>query len=375
MNERIMQFRLGMFVIVAGLVLTMMIIWFGESPSILRDQIYLKVHFTEAPGVVEGVPVRKSGIRIGQVFDVAFDERPGQPDGVLVTLALERRYKLREGSVPRITRSLIGDISIDMLPSSGAAPLPSSSSPRNAPVVEGEVAPDPSKALAAATTAFESAGDTLKAINEAASGLSRISKSADKIDTFLTTWDETGKNVSHAGRNVSKAAESLDRFIKANEADFQPALANVRQVAQKLNDTIDPRTQDSLKTGLDKFASAAARLDSGLAEIEPALRELGGPVNQKPVTDIGQAVRRINVLAADIELLTSKLRNGQGGLNSEGTLQRLLTQAELYDNFNAMAVSANQALQQLKGVLASLRAFADKVSRDPGSIGRGALSR
>ena len=32
MNERVMQFRIGMFVIVAGLVLTMLIVWFGESP-------------------------------------------------------------------------------------------------------------------------------------------------------------------------------------------------------------------------------------------------------------------------------------------------------------------------------------------------------
>ena len=98
MNERLMQFRIGMFVIVAGLVLTMMIVWFGESPSILRDQVYLKVHYAEAPGVLEGVPVRKSGIRIGEVFAIAFDERPNQPDGVLVTLALERRYKLHEGT-------------------------------------------------------------------------------------------------------------------------------------------------------------------------------------------------------------------------------------------------------------------------------------
>ena len=55
MNERVMQFRIGMFVIVAGLVLTMLIVWFGESPSLLRDQVYVKVHYAEAPGVLEGV--------------------------------------------------------------------------------------------------------------------------------------------------------------------------------------------------------------------------------------------------------------------------------------------------------------------------------
>jgi phospholipid/cholesterol/gamma-HCH transport system substrate-binding protein len=375
MNDRVMQFRLGMFVIVAGLVLTMLIIWFGESPSILRDQVYVRVRYTEAPGVIEGVAVRKSGIRIGQVFNIDFDERPGAPDGVLVTLAIERRYRLREGCVPRLTRSLIGDVSIDMQPGTGPGVMSMGRSPRDAPVIEGEVAADPSKALAAATKAFESAGDTLSVVKDAAAGLSRLSKSGDKLDNFLSTWDETGKDVSTAGKNLSTAAKSFNRFIEANENDFKPALENFRQVAQKLNNTIDPKTQDSLKTGVEKFASAAARLDSELAQIEPAIRELGGPVDQKPVTDLGQAVRRINVLAADLELLTSKLRNGRGGLNTEGSLQKLVTQAELHDNLNAMAVSANQALQQLKLVLNSLRGFADKVSRDPGAISRGALDR
>ncbi len=64
--------------------------------------------------------MRKSGIRIGEVFSIGFDERDNQPDGVLVTLALERRYKLHAGAVPRLTRSLIGDVTIDMLP--GTAP-------------------------------------------------------------------------------------------------------------------------------------------------------------------------------------------------------------------------------------------------------------
>ena len=98
MNERVMQFRIGMFVIVAGLVLTMMIIWFGESPSLLRDHVYIKARFAEAPGVAEGTPVRKSGIRIGQVSSIQFDEdRPGQPEGVIVTLSLDAKYRIRDG--------------------------------------------------------------------------------------------------------------------------------------------------------------------------------------------------------------------------------------------------------------------------------------
>ena len=115
MNERVMQFRIGMFVIVAGLVLGMLVIWFGESPSLFRDHAFVRVRYTEAPGVAEGITVRKSGIRIGEVLSINFDETPNRPEGVIVVLSLERKYKLRKDSVAKISRSLIGDVVIDMV--------------------------------------------------------------------------------------------------------------------------------------------------------------------------------------------------------------------------------------------------------------------
>ncbi len=80
----------------------MMIVWFGESPSLLRDHVYVSVRYAEAPGVAEGIPVRKSGIRVGEVTSITFDERPNKPDGVLVTLSLDRNYQAqgRLGSPP-----------------------------------------------------------------------------------------------------------------------------------------------------------------------------------------------------------------------------------------------------------------------------------
>jgi phospholipid/cholesterol/gamma-HCH transport system substrate-binding protein len=370
MNERLMQFRIGMFVIVAGLVLTMMIVWFGESPSLLRDQVYVKVRYSEAPGVLEGVPVRKSGIRIGEVVAIAFDERPNQPDGVIVTLALDRRYHIREGSVPRLTRSLIGDVAIDMQPGTGTGNIPAFNTPAEASraIIDGDVAPDPSKALAAATKAFERAGDTLSSINEAAAGLAKVTKSADNLDRLLTTWNGTGQD-------VTAAAQSIRRFLDNNEPDFRPAIANIRQVFAKLDKTLDDQTQESLRSGIRRFSEAVARIDAGIADLEPALKDLGADVKHAPATDIGQTIRRLNLISSDFELLTRRLRDARGQLNTDGTLQKLIVNSELHDNLNRMALSANQALLQLKSVLSSLRTFADKVSTDPGSLTRGALQR
>jgi phospholipid/cholesterol/gamma-HCH transport system substrate-binding protein len=368
MNERVMQFRLGMFVIVAGLVLTMLIVWFGESPSLFRDHVFVTVHYQEAPGVAEGTPVRKSGIHVGEVTAIAFDDRPNQPDGVLVTLSLERKYRVKSGSVPQISRSLIGDVSIDLLPGTGPGLLATGASPDKAPIIEGTVAPDPSKALAAATKAFEKAGDTLEAINLAAGGIAKFTKSAEKVDDLMVTWGATGKK-------VSAAADGIDRFIRENEGEFGPAVADVRQVAQKLNETLDGPTQVALKSGLDHFSTAAARLDSSLASAGPLFADLGASPNVTPKTDFGQTVRRLNLITADVNLLTRTLSDGRGNLNAEGSLQKLLLQAELYDNMNRMAINANEALGGFRPILAALRVFAEKVARDPSAIARGALQR
>jgi phospholipid/cholesterol/gamma-HCH transport system substrate-binding protein len=368
MNERVMQFRIGMFVIVAGLVLTMLIVWFGESPLILHDHVYLTVHYREAPGVAEGTPVRKSGIRIGEVSSITFDERPDQADGVLVMLSLDRKYKLKRGTVPRLSRSLIGDVTIDMLPGVGPALIATGDTPLNAPIVEGAVAADPSKALEAATLAFEKAGGTLTSIDEAATGLAELTKSAAKLDQFLTVWSDTGKN-------VGGVAQRLDTFISTNEGDFQPTLMNLRDAVTKFNNTLDSKMQDELKTGINRFAMASARLDAGLADAAPLLRDIGLPATAIPRTDFGQTLRRLNKITTDLGLLTQTLNNGRGGLNPEGSLQKILMRAELYDNINKMSTTMTDTFLGFRPVIAAFKVFAEKVSRDPGSISRGAFDR
>jgi phospholipid/cholesterol/gamma-HCH transport system substrate-binding protein len=368
MNERVMQFRIGMFVIVAGLVLTMMIIWFGESPSLLRDHVYVKARFSEAPGVAEGTPVRKSGIRIGQVSAIQFDERSDQPEGVIITLSLEAKYRIRDGSTPKVTRSLIGDVAIDMQPGRGTGFLNGGSDPQHAPLVEGSVAADPAKAMAAATEAFERAGDTLKTIDEAFAGLNRLTRNADQLGPFLTTWNNTGKK-------VSAAADKINGFIAANEADFTPAVSNVRAVSEKLNETLDADTQQSVKRGLIQFASATERLNSSLADAAPLFRDLGAPVDAQPKTDFGQTFRRLNVITTDVNLLTTTLRGKDGRLNANGSLQMLIAKSEVYDNLNRMAIAAQETFGGFKPVVAALRVFADKIARDPSSLTRGALQR
>ncbi len=369
MNERVMQFRIGMFVIVAGLVLTMLIVWFGESPSLLRDHAFVKVRYKEAPGVAEGITVRKSGIRIGEVLSIDFDDQPNQPDGVIVILSIDRKIKLRKDSVAKISRSLIGDVAIDMQPGSSLEVLKYGDTPGTAPEILGDVTPDPSKALTAATAAFEKVGGTLSAIEAAANGLSAIAKKAENIDQFIATIDETGKN-------ISKAAKGIDRVVSDNEDNLKPAIANLKRFSEKVAVTFDDETIARFKVTMEKLAKVSAKLDAGLAEIQPVLADLGAPAGKaNPTTNLGQSVFWLNRITGNVNLLTNGLSDGKGRLNPNGSLQKLVISAELHDNLNKAVVTANEVIALVRPAIKSLGIFAEKLARDPGIIGRGVLQR
>ena len=171
------------------------------------------------------------------------------------------------------------------------------------------MAPDPSKALEAATKVFQKAGDTLQSINDAAAGLAKISKSAEKLDDFLLS-------VAAAGKNISKAAEGIDRVIKANEADIKPAVASLRQVAQKLDDTLDANTRQSLKTGVDRFSFWRPRDLMPVSHSSTRFSRIYRPRQPRAGHRSGTGGEAHLLRHADLELLTKNLRDGRGGLNA-----------------------------------------------------------
>lgn len=376
MNERVMQFRIGMFVIVAGLVLTMLLVWFGESPALLQNQRYLTVHYKEAPGVAKGIPVRKSGIRIGQVALIEFDRRPEKGDGVLVTLAIEPGYNIAAGAIPRLSRALIGDVSIDLLPAVGEVQtrdLITSATPaeslREDRVIEGSLAPDPALALAAATQAFERAGTTLTNIDDAAQGIAKIATKAEGIEDLLTTWRETGTR-------IRALSERLDAVVAENQGQIKPTLDELRQAANRVGTTLDEPTRKNFQQTVQNLVAGTDQLDQILTEIGPLATDLGAAAssNPSPTTQFGQTVMRLNRISYELGLLTAALADPSGKkLNPNGTLQKLVLQSDLHDNLNKTALGIQEIFAALRPMMRSLAEFADRIARDPSVLSRGAL--
>ncbi len=113
MTERQLQFRIGLFVIAAGLTAVGLLVRFGELRWLWEKNYTVLIQFDDATGLHPGSLVRKNGVIIGSVRELFLND---EQSGVQVALSINEDQRLRRDSVPRLTRTLLGDASIDFTP-------------------------------------------------------------------------------------------------------------------------------------------------------------------------------------------------------------------------------------------------------------------
>src|SRR6266851_5903422 len=108
-NEQNLTFRIGIFALASIVLLAILITLFGGSSTLFKMQDSYTIVFDYAPGVAEGTPVRRSGVRIGQVQKVELDDKTGK---VRVTIRIDRPHVFYEDDQPVLVQgALSGDTS------------------------------------------------------------------------------------------------------------------------------------------------------------------------------------------------------------------------------------------------------------------------
>lgn len=373
MTERGMELRIGIFVTVAMAGLIALGILFGGLVRISAKQRFITVKFVNAPGVAVGVPVRKNGIRIGSVARVAFDNRPkeasDEPEGVLITMGIDEPFKITQDALPMIQRALIGDTTIEIMTSAHLLPEPIklSESPDETMVIRGEVSADPNEALGLATEALSKVGTTLNSIDEAARGVANLTKKAESLEKFIDTWDVTGKK-------LGELAMKADRIVQDNEQDIKPTIAAMKRLIEGTESVFDADTRTKLKNVIDRSNSITEAIDTDvLVALKPLAADLGGTPGRTPVTNAGQVLLRLNAMVAQLGLLSKTLADPDGKLNTNGTLQKMLTDPSLYAEATSALRGANEIVRTMRPAVKNLTTFSEKVAADPSVISRGAL--
>lgn len=343
MTERQLQFRVGLLVITAGIVAAGLVFRFGEMRFLWEEHYAVGLHFDKAPGVERGTPVRKNGILIGSVKEVAFDEQRG---GVNVLVDIRTRYPLRKDSIPMLNRSLLGDATIEFSPGKSRDLI------RPGDRIEGASSQDP----------FEIVGRM-------------ESKLTETMDSFAATsaeWQNVGKNINglvETNRGnldvvIDEAAESLHQFTVtmrvANKTLADPQnQENLRRTLAAL-----PQMMEDTRVTIQSIRSAVVKADASLAN----LSEVTAPLAKRS----NSIVTKLDSSVGNLEMLLGELNTFAKAVNREnGTLNLLATDPQLYRNLDQSAAALQTLMKNLEPAVRDLRVFSDKVARHPELIGVG----
>lgn len=348
MNERQLQFRVGLFVIAALMICTVLVLEFGDVQKYLQDNYQIAIHFDSTPGLHPGTPVRQNGIGIGKVANVLIDEEVG---GVLVVVDIRSDHSLRKDARPVLVSTLLGDASIDFSTGSSKETLPPNTR------IEGLAAADPMRMIqqievqvSDTLTAFAATSQEWKTL---ASNVNRlvqtqegdldvvIERAAKSLQQFTQTMQTADATLSSA--NEILADPQLQQDLKATVAalpamvgETRETIAAARLSVQKIGENLDNLSQATDPLA-DHSRSIVVKLDSSLGQLESLLTEL-------------------NMFARTVN-------------SEDGSVNRFVSDPQLYENLNQSAESLNLLVRSLDPILRDVRVFSDKVARHPELIG------
>jgi phospholipid/cholesterol/gamma-HCH transport system substrate-binding protein len=367
MDERVVQFRVGVMVIASIVISVVLVALFGELPQFVQRGYTVNVRFSSAPGVAPDTPVRSRGLLIGRVTAVKLADDNSY---VLVTVRIDSDIKLQRNSTCRIVRSVLGDTVIEFEPRPPELPRPQAAVGKlqvqtvqlkqdqflqEGDTIEGSVRPDPLESV----TSIE--GDLRETIDSIGKASVEVQELARRLNVVLTNNEE------QIGRIVGKTEAALDQF--------ETAMTGVNDVLG------DPQLRDSLKNGLRQLPAAIVDIRQGVADMRAVLqladtnlRHIEGftrPLGQKGpqlVDNLDRTVARLDALFSQFVEFGKKLNTG------EGTIGKLLTDPTLYNNANQVVCNIREMTVRLRPILDDVRVITDKLARHPERVGvKGAL--
>ena len=349
MDESAIQYRVGALVLATVLILAILVVFIGGTPTAMHGTYTVFITFPQAPGVIKSTPVRKSGVLVGRVSDVKLLNE----GGVRVTVKIDNVFPLFHNEVCRIDSSLLGDSSLQFfLASQTMGPQ----------VKDGEslhgICPD----------------DPLKVINNmqgdmaaAFSSLARTSDNLGKVVARVSLLLE--RNESRIDKILVQADQSMDVMRRAldnaNEVIGDP---NVRSELRLAISQLPGLFQESRQT-LGRVRESFDLVQKNLTNMEEFTRPLGehGPA----------IVGRIEGALQNVDALISSFTEFSRNLNNpKGSLGQLVNDPEMYQRINRTVGRIEELTQELRPILDDARVFTDKIARHPETLGvRGALER
>jgi ABC-type transporter Mla subunit MlaD len=306
MNEQAIRFRIGIFVLAGLLALGVLILLFGGRPYFFTPSTNYTIHFDNAQGVASGTPVKRSGVKIGEVRKVTLDDGNGE---VEVLIQIEDGFKLRKSDRPTIVSTVLGgDATIAFLPPADKKDVDMTPVEPGS-VLDGYVQADASRLLQKTSDVIQPAEDALKeikktleklapAIDKLAPAIDKLAPAIDKVDKLLPVVQSAFEKVDRAVPVMQAAVEKFDKLAPSVQSAVEKVdkLVPVVQSAFEKVDKLAPSVQSAVEK-IDKLApvvqSTFEKADKLVPEIEQTFKE----INKNTLPDIRKSLDEFQVLA------------------------------------------------------------------------------
>jgi phospholipid/cholesterol/gamma-HCH transport system substrate-binding protein len=375
MDENILKLRVGLFVLIAMVILGILIMINSEG---FKRQYTVYIKPVSAPSVSVGTPIRKNGILIGRVQTVL-----GEDDHVTIGMGINDDANVYQNETARIgAESILGDAVIEILPLSRVE--------RGSPLGHEDMLStvalkrNPMELVDIALKLETEISDTLEAIKQAGESVNQAGEGIDKLSSKLQSIiddedSELAKMITEFRNTAVKAQTALDGFNRIfenlNEVvgdqqlkdEFRRAISSLPTIFDEVRGTIT----DTRRT-INTFEKVATKTNSNLDNIETFTKSLKkeGP---EILVQINESLKNVEGLVTQIKAFGNTLKKLQ---TSEGTLGKLINDSEIYDSIKYTVENVQDVSERLEPLMSDLRFFADAIARDPGVLGaRGALDR
>jgi phospholipid/cholesterol/gamma-HCH transport system substrate-binding protein len=410
MNDRAMRFRIGIFVLAALLLLAVLITLFGSFPAIFRRHDDYYILFQDAPGLAPGTPVRRSGVRIGEVSNLELEDT-GE---VRVQIFVERRYRLRHIDVPTLVTGLLGgDTSIDFVP------RPTGRDTDLALVEPGEtlqgarlanvstllaqasqVVPTTQETLAQMQKSLQRFERLTPQMEEAFREYTRLAQSVNKTipDVQKTNAQllKTSEEIEITARNWGKLGENVNNLVVTQQDKLIKTLDNLNDTITRIANVFNEENQRNLNGIIKNVRTSSDNLDELMRNTNDLIKE-----SQKTIKVVGESVSkadeslsnlskatkpfadRSDTIARSLDETTERLNRVLGDVQAllraigqeDGTFKRFISDPSLYNNIDSAACQVNRMMSRVDRILKDMEVFADKLARHPELIGAGGIIR
>lgn len=348
MSDRQLQFRVGVFVILAIAVGVGLTFQFGNLNRYLEPRYLIGIEFDDLSGVHPGTPVRQSGIPIGEVREVSINREKRK---ILVLVEILERYPLAKDVKPQLVQTLLGEAHIDF--SLGTS---------NESVVE---------------------GDVLKGVLPQ-DPLSAVQRLESQVHETLEVFTQTSQEWKQVGHNLNTLVMtnqgSLDTIIEQAAVALRELTATMHKASQTIDQTnefiANPELQLAVREAMTALPRLIQQTEQTVVTTRAAVNSLGQTMeNLRQAT--GPFAQNSSQLSAKLETSLDQLSRTLGELEKfstqlnrgDGSIQRLAQDPQLYRNLQLSSASLAALLSNLEPIMQDMRVFSDKVARHPELLG------